>query len=63
MPLDRLSKKGMLKSYLSDKTPERGGRHKRIYKLTPEGKTALVLIKKVENAVWEDISLAALEGK
>ncbi len=38
MPLDRLVKKGLLDSYLSEVTQERGGRHKRIYKLTKDGK-------------------------
>ncbi len=56
MPLDRLVKKGMLDSYLSETTPERGGRHKRIYRLTNEGKRALVRIKAVESKMWEGIS-------
>ena len=30
-PLERLSKKGLLTSYLTEATPERGGRHKRVY--------------------------------
>lgn len=55
MPLDRLVKKGMLESYLSDSTPERGGRHKRIYKLTKAGKEALFRVKEVESAMWAGI--------
>jgi len=52
MPLDRLVKKGYLDSYLSDATPERGGRHKRIYKLTKAGQEALHRVRDVQNAMW-----------
>lgn len=55
MPLDRLVKKGYLKSYLSDSTPERGGRHKRIYELTEEGKKELLRVKKVQVDMWQDV--------
>ena len=52
MPLDRLAKKGYLDSYLSDATPERGGRHKRIYTLSKAGKEALLKVRDVQNAMW-----------
>lgn len=52
MPLERLVKRGMLDSYLSDATPERGGRPKRIYTLTGEGKQALLQIREVERRMW-----------
>jgi len=39
--LDRLEDKGLLKSWLSDPTPERGGRSKRHYRLQPAGERAL----------------------
>ena len=55
MPLDRLVKKGYLDSYLSESTPERGGRHKRIYKLTDEGKKALLLVRQVQAKMWRDV--------
>ena len=54
MPLDRLMKKGFLDSFLSDATPERGGRQKRIYSLTKSGKEALVRVKQVHDAMWTD---------
>lgn len=63
MPLDRLVKKGLLDSYLSDSTPERGGRHKRIYQLTTKGKEALLEVKKVESAMWANVSGLTLESK
>ena len=60
--LDRLVNKGLLESYLSEPTKERGGRSKRIYKLTPEGIKALTEIKKIEEAMWKDISSLSLEN-
>ncbi|MFC1726569.1 PadR family transcriptional regulator [candidate division KSB1 bacterium] len=54
-PLDRLEKKGLLDSALSDPTPERGGKSKRVYKLTAAGMEALVEIKKLESAMWDGI--------
>ena len=53
MPLDRLVKRGYLNSFLSDTTPERGGRQKRIYTLTTEGKEALVKVREIQTAMWE----------
>ena len=55
MPLDRLVKKGYLKSYLSPSTPERGGRHKRIYELTGEGMKALIHARQVQARIWQDV--------
>src|SRR5262245_64469511 len=39
--LDRLEDKKLIKSWLSDPTPERGGRSKRHYRLEPAGEGAL----------------------
>ena len=39
--LDRLEDKGLIQSWLSDPTPERGGRSKRFYKLQESGERAL----------------------
>ena len=39
--LDRLEDKGLISSWLSDPTPERGGRSKRHYRLTDAGERAL----------------------
>ena len=55
MPLDRLVKKGYLESYLSESTPARGGRHKRIYKLTDEGLNALLRVRQVQADMWRDV--------
>ena len=56
MPLERLEKRGLLKSKLSESTPERGGRHKRIYEITGDGKAALQQIYNVQKTMWEGIA-------
>ncbi|HYE72035.1 MAG TPA: PadR family transcriptional regulator [Blastocatellia bacterium] len=35
--IDRLEKKGLLKTWLGDATPQRGGRAKRMVRVTPQG--------------------------
>jgi DNA-binding PadR family transcriptional regulator len=54
-PLDRLSRKGCVKKRQGGSTPERGGRPKCFYKLTADGRAALVEIRKVQEAVWSSI--------
>lgn len=53
--LDRLAKKGYLTSYLTEPTSKRGGRSKRIYKLTRSAVKALKETRKVQEAVWLDL--------
>jgi DNA-binding PadR family transcriptional regulator len=53
--LEQLVKKGYLTSSLTAPLPERGGRSKRIYALTPEGLKALEEIKKMERKMWEAV--------
>ncbi len=60
-PLDRLEKKGLLESFQSEPTQNRGGRSKRIYKLTKTGLEALIEIKSVEEAMWKGISKPSLK--
>lgn len=55
MPLDRLTKRGLLESYLADPTKERGGRSKRIYRPTEKGLAALDEIRKINDAAWRGI--------
>ena len=54
-PLERLARRRLLNSRLSPETPQRGGRKKRIYQLTPLGKKALVEIQLVGAAMWEGV--------
>src|SRR6266567_9361280 len=39
--LDRLDRKGYVKSHRGDPTPERGGRSKRFFRVTPKGLAAV----------------------
>ena len=57
--LEQLVKKGFLTSSLTDPLPERGGRSKRIYAVTPAGQKALDEIKLMEHKMRE----AVLEPK
>jgi DNA-binding PadR family transcriptional regulator len=60
-PLDRLEKNGLLESFLTDPIPERGGRSKRIYRLTRRGKQALLEIRELQRAFWSGVPLSELE--
>ena len=56
IPLDRLSRKGLLTTYTSDPTPERGGRSKRFYRLTATGLEALRETRRLNDAMWSGIT-------
>ncbi len=60
IPLDRLAHRGYVRSFKGKPTPQRGGRSKRFYELTPEGKAALIKIRRVQDALWEGRPLIAL---
>lgn len=60
--LDRLSRKGYLTSYLSDPTPERGGRSKRMYQVTRDGLLALTEIRQIQEAMWQGLPEISLES-
>ena len=54
-PLGRLVEKGLLNTIEGEPTPERGGRRKFYFKLTDEGKKALLDVQKVHAAIWQDM--------
>ena len=54
-PLGRLVKNGYVITYKGEPTPERGGRAKVFYKLTPRGKEALLKIQRVNDIIWKDL--------
>lgn len=56
--LDRLEDKGLISSWLSDPTPERGGRAKRHYKLEALGERALQESAATARRVWEAVDEA-----
>jgi len=60
-PLNRLEKKGMVKTIKGDPLPERGGKSRIYYTVTIEGKNALNEIKRVHDDLWEDIPSLGME--
>jgi len=54
--LDRLEDKGLVASWLSDPTPERGGRAKRCYRLEALGEQALRESAVTAKRVWDGIA-------
>ena len=54
--LDRLEDKGLIKSWLSDPTPERGGRAKRYYRLEALGERALQESAVTAKRIWDVIA-------
>jgi DNA-binding PadR family transcriptional regulator len=53
--LKRLENKGLLKSAFGEATNERGGKRKRLYKVTPEGKKILDQTRVQRNSLWDAI--------
>ncbi len=60
-PLHRLVKKGLVRTLKGEPIPERGGRHKIYYEITPEGKRALQQTKRVHEAIWQDAPALELD--
>jgi PadR family transcriptional regulator PadR len=51
--ITRLEEKGFIKSWLGDPTQERGGRRKRYFQLTDQGKAALRKVKALRDELWD----------
>ena len=61
VPLERLEKKKYLSSCLGKSTKRRGGRSKRLYKLTKDGLDVLIKTKSQEQLIWRNITISSLE--
>ena len=59
-PLSRLTRRGYVLKSKGEPTPERGGRHKCLYRITDEGKEALRILKEVQQKIWNSIPKKAL---
>jgi len=57
VPLDRLAKRGLLKTRQGDPSPERGGRSKKYYNLTQAGMDILKETKKLNDLLWANVSV------
>lgn len=55
--LERMEKKGLVVSKLGDATSQRGGRPKRFFTVTAEGKAALKHTKQAMDTMWEGVAL------
>ncbi|UYN89648.1 MAG: PadR family transcriptional regulator [Anaerolineales bacterium] len=55
IPLERLEQRGLLAVREGEPTPQRGGRSKRYYSLTPKGLKALNEARQLHEALWAAI--------
>ena len=55
--LERLEQKAMISSTLGDPTPARGGRAKRYFRATPQGKMAVNMTRAALANLWQGIPL------
>jgi DNA-binding PadR family transcriptional regulator len=56
VPLERLEQKGFVQSFSSEPLSERGGRRKRLFRITLEGSNELDEIRRVNEVIWKDYS-------
>ena len=57
--MQRLEEKGLVQSWFGEATAERGGRRKRLYRVTAAGEHALREVRRIRNELWAGISQAA----
>ena len=55
VPLERLTRRGLLQASAGQPTAERGGRSKRYYQITPDGLAALQAVHRLHLAMWNDL--------
>ena len=55
LPLSRLEKSGLIAARFGDATAVRGGRRKKIYRLTEEGLEALQAYKRISDSLWDGL--------
>jgi DNA-binding PadR family transcriptional regulator len=53
--LDRLAQRGYVSSIIGDPSPERGGRAKRFFRVTPRGLKAVKDTQRALVALWQDL--------
>ena len=60
--LNRLEKKGLVKSELGEATKIRGGKRKRFYWITSAGKASLIISKEWRDQLWNKIPAFVLDS-
>jgi PadR family transcriptional regulator, regulatory protein PadR len=53
--LDRLERKGLVRSSLGETTPARGGKRKRVFSVTPGGERTARSVRHTREAIWKTI--------
>src|SRR5262249_30657145 len=61
--LRRLEDKGFISSWISDPTPERGGKGRRYVKLETRGATALREARRLAERMWQGLDPASLRAR
>lgn len=51
--ITRLEEKGLIKSWLGEPTQERGGRRKRFFEITHQGKVSVHHVKDLRDELWK----------
>lgn len=59
--LVRLEKKGFLQSFMGGATNERGGRRRRLYKITASGYAAMNEAKELRTQLWDKVPALTFE--
>ena len=55
VPLEKLEKFGFLNSRQAPPTDERGGRRKRLFRLTSKGMSALIDVRSLHETMWSNL--------
>ncbi len=58
--LDRLEKKDFVSSYMGGARAERGGRRKRLFRITAEGSSAITHVHETRNRLYKQIPKTSL---
>ena len=62
MPLNKLTRKGYVDKSMGQPLQERGGRSKCLYRVTEEGRSALLAIRRVQQTLWSNLPVDTLPG-
>jgi len=60
--LDRLEKKGLVRSWHTEPDPVRGGHPRRYFEVSPEGHLALARTQNMMDRMWNGVELEVKEG-
>jgi PadR family transcriptional regulator PadR len=61
LPLSRLEKRGLIESELGEATAVRGGRRKKIYRVTKIGFKELNEYKRITDMLWTNYSMVSVK--